>query len=512
MQTSDAPVAGLPWHSPKRWCPTPTRVPPGLLSHPAQPVHQCPEPDPSMSVQVTPGLRVLGDQYSVLCIKLIAINVQVLMVSDFGCLDEFIENTRSVSDLHFALANITAWTLYKISTSDSPDASLVKQLGGIAQLIELSESIDDTVTLVDCLYQERDRLLLSRCSSPQFWCGVSLMLCPAWAYIMVNRDSRHTLNMAPQLGDLLFRFASAEFISQDEELMTGYMASNIHSVFGEDSPGNEFYVGSAGQRDSQLIVQTVSSKFVAGHPPLVLVHELQKWAGRSIDSSRRPDLMLQLIEATLVRFWRSLGREQQKIIAKCESVIQILYVTSSLFIHFTEVLEPKDLTLVPQTMRNMMVATATIQNDFISLLARVTTIAYASDRQSFTTHHQLWLDRDLGHHSNFMARFSLQLEKFWPSKRQQSDESYIDWLKAAQLLDESLSSLVDSKGIHDHVGTQGARTPRLLADRFLPVDAAEWLRIAATLVSMLLKITMSILLFDRPIDIGLRTYLEVRMR
>ncbi|QRW09020.1 hypothetical protein RhiLY_08019 [Ceratobasidium sp. AG-Ba] len=211
------------------------------------------------------------------------------------------------------------------------------------------------------------------------------------------------------------------------------MASNIHSVFGEDSPGNEFYVGSAGQRDSQLIVQTVSSKFVAGHPPLVLVHELQKWAGRSIDSSRRPDLMLQLIEATLVRFWRSLGREQQKIIAKCESVIQILYVTSSLFIHFTEVLEPKDLTLVPQTMRNMMVATATIQNDFISLLARVTTIAYASDRQSFTTHPVV--RPGSGSPLKFYGSFQPSLEKFWPSKRQQSDESYIDWLKAAQLLD-----------------------------------------------------------------------------
>ncbi|KAG8679143.1 hypothetical protein FRC08_017184, partial [Ceratobasidium sp. 394] len=304
---------------------------------------------------------ILDDEFSVLCLKVIVVCVQVATLVMYETIYAFIEETPPEPDPNLTLAKRAVSSLCNL---------IQAAMTGPDPLVYPFLAVVDAVTLIECLYRERHRFLFHLCASPELSGGWCFILYPAWIHLLSRRISDQT-TMAPMIGDLACRFAAGEFKYSDEAPIVEFMAESSHTRFRKITGTSlGYFLEPIDDQDSELAVTRVSTRLFTGSLTMKLAYYLNLWAGNRTNSNR-PDLMLMFLKASLARLWRALDPSMGDLpltylrlreVAQFPEAI-IGYLESAVAVNFPIP------SAISQAMRQLFVGAA-FEYDIFGLLAR----------------------------------------------------------------------------------------------------------------------------------------------
>ncbi|KAG8770833.1 hypothetical protein FRC12_004018 [Ceratobasidium sp. 428] len=278
------------------------------------------------------------------------------------------------------------------------------------------------------------------------------------------------MTIAPLLGDLLFRFAAAEFFYYDEGLIVEFMLSCTHARVDKKGRGDEFYRRAASLKDSEVAIRAIANKFYSGSCSLNLAYELHTWAG----SSGIPgwlDSMIPLAKAALARLWHALDPQKESLPLTYERLSEVAQFARLIFeyIMFLMISAKSKATISQATKDELTIYI--IKEDLFGLLARVLVFPLSCNHSSLSQPHQQSLDSIYNNVFRTLKETGDGLAKICPTSIKELLNSHIDWLKAAQYFEE-----------HCHLYGKGQ-----FVNTYVPKCHVTWKRLGSSLLGKQLK-------------------------
>ncbi|KAG8699644.1 hypothetical protein FRC08_005180 [Ceratobasidium sp. 394] len=360
--------------------------------------------------------RILDDEFSVMCLGIIAICVQVATLVTCNTMDAFVEEVL-----------VQRSTLLEF-TSSSLQVRFRAATNGSELVLNPFITMPEAITLMEYLHRERHHFLRNRCASPKVWDGWSFILLPAWFYFISRRISDQA-GTAQILGDLAYRFAAGEFSYVHEESIVQYFAQTTHTRFvNVTGTSDGYYLDYTDLQDYELMITTVSTKFSTGLPALDLAYYMHIWAGCCAYASRL-DLMLELAKASFTRLWHALDPEKEDFTSTYEQLRGVTEFSWAMLGYIIAAIFKNP--FMPQAAKGPFIDAA-LEHNILGLLAQTLMLPLHCNYSGMEQSNQVSLHSTFDMHLESIEGFADFLSMFRPSNVAVLHDSRAEWLRATQ--------------------------------------------------------------------------------